>query len=236
MPHPRAGLLAIVVLLAACAGGPAQQNPGKPDPALHTSVLAARAAVDTGRFRLHAMTAREVMLEWGTRRTGEALPTLADAPYQSIDQILGSETCLGCESRPYHKYVLAASRRHRVPASLIHAVIRKESGYKARATSSRHARGLMQITPQTGRFLGVKQARLYDPGTNIEAGTAYLKYLMGQYDSVDEVLAAYNAGAGNVRKYNGVPPFAETRQYVRDVKRDVAATAGPLGEPQQAAN
>jgi soluble lytic murein transglycosylase-like protein len=119
---------------------------------------------------------------------------------------------------------MAASKKHGVPPSLIHAVIFKESGYNPRALSNRNAMGLMQITPQTGRFLGVRQRQaLLDPDINIEAGTAYLKYLMNQHDSMDEVLAAYNAGSGNVRKYGGVPPFDETRRYLRDVKREMSA-------------
>jgi soluble lytic murein transglycosylase-like protein len=67
---------------------------------------------------------------------------------------------------------------------------------------------------------------LYDPQTNIHAGTAYLKYLMRTHATFDEVLAAYNSGPGNVRKYNGVPPFNETQRYVRDVRKFYAATSG----------
>jgi soluble lytic murein transglycosylase-like protein len=84
----------------------------------------------------------------------------------------------------------------------------------------------MQITPGTGKLVGVDNSqKLYDPQTNINAGTAYLKYLMQNHDTFDEVLAAYNAGPGNVRKYKGVPPFSETRRYVGDVKRFYAATS-----------
>jgi soluble lytic murein transglycosylase-like protein len=114
---------------------------------------------------------------------------------------------------------------HGVPAALIHAVIQKESSYNPAATSKRHARGLMQITPSTGKYMGVKDSKnLYDPQTNINTGTAYLKYLMESHDTVDEVLAAYNSGPANVRKYNGVPPFNETRRYVRDVKKFFSST------------
>jgi soluble lytic murein transglycosylase-like protein len=85
----------------------------------------------------------------------------------------------------------------------------------------------MQVMPDTGRVMGVADARqLYDPRTNIHAGTAYLKYLMRNYDTMEKVLAAYNAGPGNVRKYNGVPPFSETRRYVHEVKKLYVATSG----------
>jgi soluble lytic murein transglycosylase-like protein len=107
-----------------------------------------------------------------------------------------------------------------VPPGLIHAVIQKESGYNPLATSHRQARGLMQVSPGTARFVGLTAAiNLYVPQTNINAGTAYLKYLMQNHATFDEVLAAYNSGPGNVRKYNGVPPFLETQRYVKDVKR-----------------
>jgi soluble lytic murein transglycosylase-like protein len=74
--------------------------------------------------------------------------------------------------------------------------------------------------------MGVRNSQsLYDPQTNINVGTAYLKYLMRQHDTVDKALAAYNSGPRNVRKYSGVPPFMETRRYVRDVKAFYAITS-----------
>jgi soluble lytic murein transglycosylase-like protein len=144
----------------------------------------------------------------------------------SIQQIMANATCRSCDEKPYHQMVVNASNRHGVPTSLIHAVIQKESGYKAGATSHRRARGLMQLTPETARFVGVSNSHhLYDPQTNIYAGTAYLKYLLASHDTVDEALAAYNSGPGNVRKYRGVPPFRETRRYVRDVKKLYVTTS-----------
>lgn len=144
----------------------------------------------------------------------------------SIQQIMANATCRSCDEKPYHQMVVNASNRHGVPSSLIHAVIQKESGYKPGATSHRRARGLMQLTPATARFVGVSNSHhLYDPQTNIYAGTAYLKYLLSNHDTVDEALAAYNSGPGNVRKYKGVPPFRETRRYVRDVKRLYVTTS-----------
>jgi hypothetical protein len=144
----------------------------------------------------------------------------------SIQQIMANATCRSCEEKPYHQMVVNASNRHGVPTSLIHAVIQKESGYKPSAMSHRRARGLMQLTPETARFVGVSNSHhLYDPQTNIYAGTAYLKYLLSNHDTVDEALAAYNSGPGTVRKYKGVPPFRETKRYVRDVKRLYVTTS-----------
>ncbi|NEX59498.1 lytic transglycosylase domain-containing protein [Noviherbaspirillum galbum] len=144
----------------------------------------------------------------------------------SVRQIMANAACRGCDELPYHEMVVNASNRHGVPTSLIHAVIQKESAYNPAATSGRRARGLMQVTPEAARSVGFGNARqLYDPQTNIYAGTAYLKYLLGSHATVDEALAAYNSGPGNVRKYRGVPPFKETRRYVRDVKRAYFDTA-----------
>lgn len=188
--------------------------------------------------RIRATTARDILTEWSTfglahkhskreraaniARTYDALPDYT----LSIEDIMANAVCRSCEQRPYHQMVLNASNQHGVPAGLIHAVIQKESGYNPAATSKRRARGLMQITPETGRFVGIRDSSsLYDPQTNINAGAAYLKYLMRNHDTVDEVLAAYNSGPGNVRKYNGVPPFSETVRYVRDVKKYYASTS-----------
>jgi soluble lytic murein transglycosylase-like protein len=185
-------------------------------------------------------TARDILAEWGTfgleQKSPRKVPTtrvaltrvsLALPEYSlSLQELMANAACRLCEQKPYHRMVEHASNLHGVPSGLIHAVIRKESGYNPRARSHRNALGLMQVTPATGRFMGVESSQtLYDPQTNINAGTAYLKYLMLNHDTVEEVLAAYNAGPGNVRKYNGVPPFSETRRYVVDVKNFYASTA-----------
>ena len=227
-----AACLFAAMLLAACSGAlPFQPaHPEQPAAAIVSNATPAKPK------HMRATTARDILAEWGTfgieRKTfrrghAPARPRSYDEPLElamSLNDIMDNATCHACEQKPYHQLVLNASLQHGVPASLIHAVIQKESGYNPMATSHRHARGLMQITPETGRFVGVRDSRqLYDPQTNINAGAAYLKYLMGIHDTVDEVLAAYNSGPGNVRKYKGVPPFRETRRYVRDVKKFFAS-------------
>lgn len=223
--------LLLPALLAACATAPA------PGPAAGASA-ASEADVRTSP-RPRKVLARDILREWGTfglsarraasrkaaaRRLREDLERPLPSP--TISEIMASASCRDCDRKPYHHIVVQASNLHGVPPALIHAVIQKESGYDPRATSPRQARGLMQVTPDTGRMLGVhNSARLYDPHTNIHAGTAYLRMLMESHDTMDEVLAAYNAGPGNVRRYNGVPPFSETRRYVVEVKRDFAYTS-----------
>lgn len=96
----------------------------------------------------------------------------------------------------------------------MHAVIAIESQHRPDAVSPDGAQGLMQLMPRTARMLGV--ADPFDPRANVEGGVAYLRRLADEFGTV-LALAAYNAGPGAVREYGGVPPFPETRGYVRSV-------------------
>ena len=101
---------------------------------------------------------------------------------------------------------------------LVKAVVLVESSYRTDARSSKNAQGLMQLIPATQQRFGVKNP--WDPEQNLRGGMTYLNWLMGQFEGkVAWVLAAYNAGENAVLKYNGVPPFAETRNYVGKVRR-----------------
>lgn len=112
--------------------------------------------------------------------------------------------------------VQAASDRHQVDADLLNSVIQAESGFNPRARSPKGAQGLMQLMPQTASKLGVGNA--WEPRDNIEGGTRYLRQLLEQYDGdTIKALAAYNAGPERVDQYRGVPPYRETRSYVRRV-------------------
>lgn len=106
-----------------------------------------------------------------------------------------------------------ASQTYGVPKALLEAITKQESDFDPNATSHCGAQGLMQLMPATARSLGVSNA--YDPEQNIMGGAKYISQLLAEYQgNVPFALAAYNAGSNNVKKYGGIPPFAETQDYV----------------------
>ncbi len=112
-----------------------------------------------------------------------------------------------------------ASDRHLLDADLINSVIHAESGFNPKAVSSKGARGLMQLMPETASRLGVRDS--FDAAANIEGGTRYLRELLALYNNdLIKALAAYNAGPKSVDKYRGVPPYHETRAYVARIVRE----------------
>jgi hypothetical protein len=133
--------------------------------------------------------------------------------------------------RRFDDAIADQATRHGVSADLVRAVIQAESAFNPIAVSSKGAMGLMQLMPATARELGVSDP--FHPEQNISGGVRYLKSLLTRYgDNVELALAAYNAGPGNVEKYGDVPPFAETRRYVKKVARATDAQADPIPAPQ----
>jgi soluble lytic murein transglycosylase-like protein len=111
----------------------------------------------------------------------------------------------------------AAADRYGLPRELVRSVMAAESGYSMAAISPKGAIGLMQLMPETARDLGVDP---HDPMQNVDGGTRYLRDLLLRYNGgLRHALAAYNAGPGAVDRYNGIPPFAETIQYVSRIER-----------------
>ncbi len=119
-------------------------------------------------------------------------------------------------SIPFGEIIHDKAKKYEVDPALIAAVVEVESGFEIEAKSTRGALGLMQLRPSTGKWMGARN--LFDPGQNIDAGTRYLKYLEERFDGdLPSQLAAYNAGEGTVSRYGGVPPYPETRRYIRKV-------------------
>jgi soluble lytic murein transglycosylase-like protein len=127
------------------------------------------------------------------------------------------------QAQPFAALIESVSLQHGIDPALVHAVIKAESNYQPGAKSHVGARGLMQVMPSTARDLGVTSAtRLFDPQANVEAGVKYLKSLLERFDGdLTSAIAAYNAGPEAVSKYEGIPPFPETQDYVRKVLSNI---------------
>ncbi|HKS24046.1 MAG TPA: lytic transglycosylase domain-containing protein [Thermoanaerobaculia bacterium] len=129
----------------------------------------------------------------------------------------------------YDQLIIEASKKFDVDAALVSAVIHAESDFNPREYSNKGAQGLMQLMPGTAIRFGVTNA--WDPAANVYGGVRYLRWLLKTFDgNADLAVAAYNAGEGNVWKYNGVPPFRETINYVNRIARHIRERV-PSSEP-----
>jgi len=109
-----------------------------------------------------------------------------------------------------------------VEGPLVHSVIRAESNYNVQAVSNKGALGMMQLIPATARRFGVRNP--FDPKQNVEGGVRYLRFLLDYYkNDYPKAIAAYNAGEGAVDRYQGIPPYSETRNYVYQVAKNLRA-------------
>jgi soluble lytic murein transglycosylase-like protein len=128
----------------------------------------------------------------------------------------GNQDVLSSSKKPYDDIVVDVAQRLRVPVELVHSIIKAESNYDTWAISSKGAMGLMQLMPITATQY--KVMNVFDPRQNIEGGVKYLVDLIKLFDGdTQRVLAAYNAGQEAIKKYGGIPPYRETRNYIKKV-------------------
>lgn len=135
----------------------------------------------------------------------------------------------------YAKEINSSASKYGVDPFLIASIIKQESNFNSRAVSHAGARGLMQLMPATARGLGVKNS--FNAAQNIDGGTKYIAQQLKAFGGdLNKALAAYNAGAGNVRKYGGIPPFKETQNYIKQVNRNLKAFGGAVGDTSKKMN
>jgi len=157
----------------------------------------------------------------------ETTSSFVDVPTADIERFEKDEVVIAPEvpkpvpppALTIDQSISQAGEKHHIDPDFITSVVRAESGFHPRAVSSKGARGLMQLMPQTAAGLGVKDA--FDTNENVQAGTQYLRQLLEKFDyDAVKALAAYNAGPNRVTQYHGVPPYSETRGYVNRIVRD----------------
>ncbi|HEY6325782.1 MAG TPA: lytic transglycosylase domain-containing protein [Candidatus Cybelea sp.] len=165
--------------------------------------IATIAAGPGGSGREFAATLDEALERNGT-------PAPSGVSRSSIDRMIG-----------------ASAAEFRVDPALVEAIVQNESAFDPGATSGAGARGLMQLMPETSASLGVTDA--YDPAQNIRGGARYLRGLLDRFHDVELAIAAYNAGPAAVERYGGVPPYAETQNYVRGVFKRYRSLRSKLG-------
>lgn len=139
-------------------------------------------------------------------------PTKWGLPETETDEVLPAYR--GRYKGPYIAIARSAARKHGVPEDLFLRLVNQESRFNDKALSNKGAIGLAQLMPATARYLGVNPK---DPAQNLDGGAKYLREQFNEFGSWRLALAAYNAGPGAVKKYGGVPPYRETKNYVKKI-------------------
>jgi len=171
-----------------------------------------RHEVDATRVRLYTGDGF-IEIEASTVRAFEAEDYVAPEPAPLPPVVVAPHV------RSFQELADAAADKYGLPRKLVRSVISAESGFQPLAISPKGAIGLMQLMPSTAQTLG---ANPEDPAQNVDAGVRYLRDLLGRYNGgLWHALAAYNAGPGAVDKYNGVPPFRETINYINRIDKDL---------------
>ena len=141
---------------------------------------------------------------------------VAQAPRKVAQAVDSVKKAFFQKEVPFGSIIYSEAKKNDLPPELVAAVVHTESKFNPTARSGAGAVGLMQLIPRTGHWLGARD--LTNPTQNIQAGAKYLRYLTDRFDGdTTKAIAAYNAGEGNVRRFGGIPPFHETRQYVKRV-------------------
>lgn len=136
--------------------------------------------------------------------------------YRPVIREWGTGSLAGLAPGRLEELIRSASERYGVDPHLVRAVMRTESAFNTQARSHKGAQGLMQLMPETARLHNV--GNIYNPDDNIDGGVRHLRLLLDRYQGdLRLTLAAYNAGIKAVEKYGGIPPFPETREYIRRV-------------------
>ncbi|MBW2060090.1 MAG: lytic transglycosylase domain-containing protein [Deltaproteobacteria bacterium] len=159
-----------------------------------------------------ASTSKAVAESRRVLRPGPSAPVVVNIVAQKLEQQKSREM----DPATYDRYIEKVAQRHGVSPALIKAVIKAESRFDPQAISRKGAIGLMQVMPATAKAPSIRN--LFDPHYNIQAGVKYLKKLLVMFDGNETLaLAAYNSGPRKVKRYGGVPPFRETRVFVKRV-------------------
>lgn len=152
----------------------------------------------------------------GVRRPVQTQTVSSGKPADFSEALRKASAAQTAQGTSLNDLFQAAAEKYNVPVNLLEAVAKAESGFRADAVSSCGAQGIMQLMPSTAKALGVTDS--FDPAQNIMGGAKYLGELLNSFGGdASLAVAGYNAGGGAVRKYGGIPPYAETQNYVKKV-------------------
>lgn len=209
--------------------GPRSPEPGttNPDPAKADQGIASdlRAAQNIASEVAGGVAAAAKGVQQGVQQAARvplsvvtsAPAAIAQAPQQIAQVAEDAKAQFFAKEVPFGKIIYQEAKKNNLRPELVAAVVQQESKFNPTARSHMGAQGLMQLVPKTGRWMGA--SNLMNPAQNIMAGAKYLRYLHDEFNGNEtKVIAAYNAGEGNVRRFGGVPPFKETQQYVQRVR------------------